>query len=272
MAEMNLPLFKIRASQVGQIMGKLSGGITDKQAEDLKKLQAKPAEGKGSITAKQKETLQELLSKKDTVKGLPKGCKTYLKGWVKEQIYGRRKEIKSKHMDKGNICEDEAIEMLIDHYQLGYNEKNEAYYKNEWMTGTPDLVYPKKVYDTKCSYDMGTFPLFETDINKDYWWQLQGYMELLDISKAGLVYALVNTPDHIVDMEIRQKTYGMVNEHDIETKACDIRAFHNYDNIGMEYRIKKYDFDRDEQAIMAVKDRVTMCRNYISEISSSLIC
>ena len=264
---MNLPVFKIRCSQIGQIMGKLSGGITEKQAEELKKLQAKPLEGKGAITEKQKVTLQELLAKKDTAKGLPKGCKTYLKGWVKEQIYGRRKEIKSKYLDKGNQCEDEAISMLMTHYNLTYNEKNEVYYENDYMTGTPDLVYSDIVYDTKCSFDMSTFPLFEDDIDNDYRWQLRGYMELLGISKAGLVYVLVNTPNHIVDQEIRSKTYGMVDDGAIEYMANKIRAYHNYDNIGMEYRLKKYDFQRDEQAMVAVQERVGMCRTYIKEIT-----
>lgn len=265
--KMNLPKFKIRASQIGSIMGKMSGGITDKQQEELTKLLSKPLEGKGCLTESMKTKIKELNEKKTTVKGLPKGCKTYLKTWVKEQIYGRRKEVTSKYMDKGNICEDEALRMLMEYYNLPFGyEKNEVYYENEYMTGTPDLDYPDTVYDSKCSFDMSTFPLFETDIDKDYWWQLQGYMELLNKPKAGLVYVLVNTPDHIVDMEIRNKTYGWVHEAMIKKKAEEIRAFHNYDDIEMKYRIKKYDFLRDEQAIMAVQERVTMCRKYITEL------
>lgn len=178
---MNLPVFKIRASQVGQIMGKMSGGITEKQAETIKKLQEKPTEGKGAITAKQLETLNELLEKKNTAKTLPKTCKTYIHTWIKEQIYGRRKEITNKYLEKGNSCEDEAIRMLIGNYwDLEPNSKNEKYYENDYLTGTPDLVYPDIVFDTKCSYDCFSFPLFEADIDKGYWWQLQAYMELLN--------------------------------------------------------------------------------------------
>jgi len=277
---MNLPVFKIRASAIGQIMGKMSGGITDKQAEELKKLQAKPLEGKGCLTDNMKSKIKELLEKKDTVKGLPKGCKTYLKNWVKEQVYGRRKEVTSKHMEKGNICEDKAIEMLIDYYQLGYNEKNEKYFSNDYMTGTPDLFYDTYkrighrvddrniVFDTKCSFDMSTFPLFEEDVDKDYWWQLQSYMELANINKAGLVYVLTNTPDHIVDSEVFYKTKGMF-DCDADALAQEIRDYHNYDSIEMKFRIKRYDFNRDEQAIDAVKARVIMCRKYINDIMIS---
>jgi hypothetical protein len=245
----------------------MAGGVTANQEETIAKLQAKPNEGKGAITAKQSEDLAALLEKKNTVKTLPKTCKTYLEGWVKEQIYKRRKEVTSKYLSKGNQCEDKAIRMLIDYYDLGYNEKNEQHFENDYMTGTPDLFYPSIVFDTKCSYDMSTFPLFETEINKDYWWQMQGYMELLNINNAGLVYVLVNTPDHIVDAEIRQKTFGMVNEIEIYNKAEEIRSYHNYDNVNMEYRIKRYDIKRDEQAMEAVKDRVMLCRRYINEIT-----
>ena len=154
----------------------------------------------------------------------------------------------------------------MEHYNLSWNRKNEDYFSNDYMTGTPDLIYPGVVFDTKCSFDMSTFPLFETDIDKDYWWQLQGYMELINVQKAGLVYVIVNTPDHLVDMEIRKKTYGMVAEYDIEQKAEQVRRYHNYDNIEMKYRLKRYDFDRDEQAMEAVKERVMMCRKYIKEL------
>jgi len=263
---MNLPVFKIRASQIGQIMGKMSGGITDKQLITLNKLQEKPTEGKGAITVNQLETLNELLEKKDTAKTLPKTCKTYLQNWLKEQIYKRRKEVKSKYLDKGNECEDEAIEMLITYYNLTYNEKNEQYYENDYMTGTPDLVYPDIIFDTKCSYDCFSFPLFETDIDRDYWWQLQGYMELLNKNNAGLVYVIVNTPGHIVDKEIIRKTNNMITDIEISNAAYEIGKYHNYNNIDMSNRIKRYDFKRDEQAMEAVKDRVTMCRKYIKEL------
>ena len=89
---------------------------------------------------------------------------------------------------------------------------------------------------------------------------------MLDISKAGLVYVLVNTPNHIVDQEVRSKTFGMVDDIAIALKAEKIRTYHNYDNIGMEYRLKKYDFQRDEQAMMAVQERVGMCRKFIKEL------
>lgn len=263
---MKLPVFKIRSHATGQIMGKMSGGITDKQQEELTKLLGKPLEGRGCLTDKMKDKIKVLHDKKNSPKGLPKGCKTYLKNWIKEQIYGRRKEVTSKYMEKGNQCEDEAIKMLMEHYQLPWNCKNEQYYENDYMTGTPDLVYQDIVFDTKCSYDMSTFPLFEDDIDRDYWWQLQAYMELLNINNSGLVYVLVNTPHHIVDSEIRNKTFGMVDAQNIAVEAERIIAYHNYDNIGMKYRLKRYDFQRDEQAMEAVKERVMMCRKYINEL------
>ena len=39
------------------------------------------------------------------------GCITYLKEWYAEQMFGDREEIRSKYMDKGNFCENEAIDI-----------------------------------------------------------------------------------------------------------------------------------------------------------------
>ena len=41
---------------------------------------------------------------------LSKTTKSYLQEWTKEQIYGVRKSIKSKYLDKGNQVEDAAID------------------------------------------------------------------------------------------------------------------------------------------------------------------
>ena len=45
-------------------------------------------------------------------RGLGKTGETYLQEWLKEQIFGVRKQIKSKYIDKGNLCEDDSIDFI----------------------------------------------------------------------------------------------------------------------------------------------------------------
>jgi len=125
---------------------------------------------------------------------LSQTTKTYLEDWAKEQIYGVRKEIKSKYLTKGTELEDQGIEKAIEWGKI--TVKNELFLEDEHFTGTPDIITPQCIYDIKCSWDCFTFPLFEQELpTKDYFYQVQIYMHLTGIKKAKVVYVLLNTPE-----------------------------------------------------------------------------
>ena len=256
--------FKIRCSAIGQIMGKLSGGITEIQQKKLDTLQAKEKR-----TVKQQEEMEALVIKQDAPKALPKTCISYLEQWVKENVYEYRTEIKSKYIDKGNMCEDEAIAMAIKQFNLTYNEKNEMYFENEYLTGTPDLIYMDEIFDTKCSYSPDTFPVFETDhiksYNYDYWAQGQGYMELVSVNSYSVVYALCNTPQELIERELFHALKGL-DATAREKKEAEVMRNHNFDNIPLSLKLKRFKMVRDPDYINAVYERVKMCREYIDSV------
>ena len=201
---MNLQNFKIRASAAGKLM----------------------------TSARSKN---ELLSET---------TKTYAKEWLTEQIYGFRKEIKSKYIYKGLVMEDEAIDKAIEWLDLPFAIKNEQYFENDFIKGTPDLIVDGIVYDIKCSWDAYTFPIFETEIpNKDYFYQLQCYMHLTGCTKAVLTYVLLNTPEEVV----------------YETPQ-------NYDDLDKKYRIKTFEIDYDQNVIDTLIDRVKLTREFLETL------
>jgi len=170
--------------------------------------------------------------------------KTFLQDWLKEQIYGFRKEIKSKYFTKGLKLEDTAIDKTIEWLDIPFTIKNETHFEDEYFTGTPDLIVDGIVYDTKCSWDAFTFPLFDETIpTMDYFYQLQVYMHLTENRSAKLVYVLLNTPDEL--------TY--------EEK-------HNYDELDKKYRIKTYEVEYDEKIITELQSRCVAARQYISTL------
>jgi len=176
---------------------------------------------------------------------LSETTKTYLYEWLTEKIYGVRKEIKSKYLNKGLKLEDTAIDKTIEWLDLPFTIKNEQFFEDDYFTGTPDLIVDGVVYDTKCSWDCFTFPLFDTEIpTKDYFYQLQIYMELTGCKKAKLVYVLLNTPEEL--------TY--------EDK-------HNYDNLDKRYRIKTYEIDYDSEVIEKLKEKVIESRKFIETLN-----
>lgn len=169
------------------------------------------------------------------------GTVTYIHDWLKEQIYGIRKEVKSKYLIKGLNLEDTAIDKVIEWLDIPFTIKNEQTFEDDYFKGTPDLIVGDTVYDTKCSWDCFTFPLFANDVpEKDYFYQLQIYMHLTGTKKAVLCYVLLNTPEEL--------TY--------ETK-------HDYDELPKELRLKTFEFDYDPEVITDLQKRVENIREYI---------
>ena len=176
---------------------------------------------------------------------LSETTKSYVYEWLKEKIYGVHKQISSKYLNKGLKLEDTAIDKSIEWLDLPFAIKNEQFFENDYFCGTPDLIVDGVVYDTKCSWDCFTFPLFDDKIpTKDYFYQLQIYMELTGCRKAVLIYVLLNTPDEL--------TY--------EEK-------HNYDNVDKKYRIKTYEVDYDSEVIEKLQNKVVEVRNFIKTLN-----
>lgn len=175
---------------------------------------------------------------------ISKTTETYVYDWLKESIYGIRKEIKSKYLSKGISLENTAIDKAIEWLDLSFVLKNESFFEDEFFTGTPDLITEETIFDIKCSWDCFTFPLFETEIpTKDYIYQLQVYMHLTGRKKATLVYVLLNTPEEM-----------------------HWEAQHNYSSLDKKYRIKTFDIVYNPAIIEDLQNRVTKIREFITTI------
>ena len=193
---------------------------------------------------------------------LSKTTMDYVQTIRKEEIYKRREEIYSKYMDKGIQMEQEAIELAAQHMGWGLVFKNEEQFENDFMTGTPDVILADKVIDVKCPWNCFTFPLFDTEPDKGYWWQLQGYMALTDKQNAQLIYCLMDMPDDLLENELyfAMKRNGMI---DLETEQEEaVRAYHSYGDVPIKNRVKVFDIVRDDQAIKSIYERVEQCRDY----------
>jgi hypothetical protein len=177
---------------------------------------------------------------------LSETTKTYVFDWLKENIYGYRKEISNKYLSKGLELEDEAIDKAIELLDLPFTLNNEEYFENEYFTGTPDLIIKDTVFDIKCSWNCFTFPLFDNEIpNKGYYYQLQIYMHLLGLKKAKLFYVLLNTPENLASWEQPK----------------------DYSELDKKYRIKTFDVDYSEEVIEDLKQRVENIREFINTIN-----
>lgn len=276
--------FKIRSSATLDICAGTIG-LTEKQAEALAihvKRNTDFANGVERVkplTDKMVAELKQLTHKRDNPE-LPDGAKTYCKKWLNEYLFHRRKDVKSKYIDKGNIHEEDGFTAMCLELNLGMVYKNTQYHSNDYMHGTDDLFVKGIVYDNKCSYELDTFPLWETEIPDDkYEWQLNSYEELRKVEDGFVVYTLIDADVDIVEREIK----WLNNPNDIYKRICELvytkeyfdtlierfcptAEFDYFVEIPQADRVKPFAVKKDSAKIATIKERVIMCRAYINEL------
>lgn len=198
---------------------------------------------------------------------ISKTTQSYLEIWIKEQIYERSKEFSSKFTEKGKEVENESIEFAYKMLNLGMMFKNSKHYSDDFIEGTPDIVLANEVIEMKNSWDCFSFPLLDTECpNDDYDWQIQGYLALTGKQKGRLIYTLMDTPDVIIQDEIRRQSWKMgFIEIPIEFEQEIIDKM-TYPTIPDHLKIKVFEINRDEEKIKAIYDQVKKCREYIDTI------
>ena len=204
---------------------------------------------------------------KDT---LSAGPKTFLGQIFKEEFYQKTSQIQSRYLDKGLMVEEEAIALYSKVCDKKF-VKNDKRFDNDHITGEPDILSDDLI-DIKCSWNHTTFPLTTDTIpNKDYYWQLQGYMELTGKNLSKLVYCLVDTPDELVYTEIKKITaqLGMIDlPEELEQEIWDS---HRLEGIDPKFRVKEFVVERNQKDIDAIYKRVGLARDYLNNLTQVLI-
>lgn len=261
----------IRASCTGKILANTQGSVlTDKQLDLLIFLQEKEKR-----TDKQELELQSLIQKRDTPPKLGDTCISYLKEVYVWEKYGKEPiggSERSKYTMKGRLVEDESIMMLsrIDNIQY---EKNEDRFRNDFLSGTPDIILynneiPTKIIDIKSSYDFSTLLANEdSPLNPLYYSQMQSYMSLTGAQESEVCYCLVNCPPEQLDAEKRRLYYVMnaVTEESPQYLREIERLENNFcfDEIPINERILRFPLKRDDAFIQKLHKRVLDCRIWL---------
>lgn len=199
-------------------------------------------------------------------------AKSYLKELFRERKYGIRKEITSKYIEKGLEVEDKAISFYSD-YKGGFYIKNDEWFKNEFISGTPDIIDDELVIDIKSSWNLFTLPFKDDSINKGYFYQLQSYMALTGHEKAILAYVLIDTPSQLVEDEKKRLSWKMGLIDDIDETylaACaEIDKSHDFSHIPKKDRVVEFEILRDDKVIEAIYQRVKECRIYLNQLNGN---
>ena len=259
---------KIRASAIGKIMTENPNTkLTEKQLVTLDGLLSKI-----KLTEKQAQYRDALILKRDAKPELSKGAKSYIEELFIEKEYGIKQHINTKYIDKGNKVESHAIKLTELFMGGAILNKNEDYFDNGFVCGTPDVITDDYIIDVKSSWSAATFPFFIDKIpNINYEWQLKAYMWLTNIHRSWLCYCLVPTPEHLVNDEIRRVSWQRGELGDVsEEVESEVLQHHNIDKIPIEKRVKMYHITLTGDDIKNMKDKVTLARGYYRALKNKL--
>lgn len=291
---MNFNSYKFRCSSWGHIMADARGEvITSNQlkyiSELLEKKNIKP------LTVIQEKDLKDLIDKRDKKPELSATCKTYLLECYVKAVYGRKKDISNKYMNKGINVEADSV-TLYSRVRKRFFRQNTIRLENDFIIGTPDtfegevITSAEAVTDIKSSWSIWTyFDVHAKAIAKNgstqeeivksispiYFWQLNAYGALTGANVLRLAYCLVDTPEALIRDEERKLFYRMQNEPDgpatmenpLYKEACmELRKTLVFDDIPKEERVIEFEFRRNDEAIKSAYARIHQCREYMNDL------
>lgn len=220
--------------------------------------------------------LTEPVTKADKEAGkLSLTCQKELIKIYSQVVYGRKKDITTKQMDKGILAESDSI-ALFSKVEGKMYFKNEDPLENEWFCGHPDIFIgdniqnAEEVSDIKTSWEMDTFmPKLIEEPNNGYVAQLNVYYSLTGAKGGYLVYCLVSAPESIIESEKKSLLWRMDVATELNPKfidACDeLERLMIFDDIDYRERVIKHSIPRDEALIDKMKAKVPLLRNWLQE-------
>lgn len=221
-----------------------------------------------------------IMTESRTKEPLGETCKDHLMECYVREVYGREKDITNKYIEKGLLAEEDSITLYSTVTKTFYL-KNKEQISNDYFIGTPDLykgesiLNATEVIDIKTSWDIFTFhQVLSKPIKKNYYWQLQAYMDLTGATVAKLVYCLVNTPFHLIEDE-KKKALWKMGVIDPETdekylKVCEMIEKNSiFDDIPEQKRYIEFEIARNDEDIEKAQDRVELCREFLNELCTA---
>lgn len=215
---------------------------------------------------------------------LSETAKSYLDKWFIETVYGRRRHVTSKEMEKGVECEEEAISLVQSKFPSdGILIKNKTRFTEAYLTGEPDLIHKSGVTDTKVSWDVETY--FKSGVSDyslftksgkltAYGYQGVGYLILTGKRRFNLAYCLVNTPDWQIEGQIRSAWFNKnpaMTEEDFESVAEEIEKGMRFDDIHPSERVTILSVEASDAKIEElygqIEEKHAKCVEYLIELT-----
>lgn len=175
-------------------------------------------------------------------------AKTHIRELAAQTIFGVEFEFSSKETEKGIRLEGDAIALLNRVRGLAL-VKNDERRNDGFITGECDLwrAPARAGHDLKVPWSIKTFPLIAAAAeDKDYLWQMRGYMKLWDAQSWEVNYVLLDTPEDLI---------GYENQ-----------AMHFVSHAPEHQRLTTWTVHRDREEEARIVEKVRLGREYLRQV------
>lgn len=180
--------------------------LTENQKETLSEYRDR-ANGIGrKLTEKQIKDWHSLEHKENesNVYSLSQTAKNICTDIVFFEQYGRKFQLENKSFSKGLEVEKTSRD-LISQVLAKNLTKSTQRKSNEWVSGEIDIEPQGAIIDIKSSFSFQSFNKHLIDSNIEFYKrQLDCYMELWGLNESLIAFTLVDTPNRLVEDEIRK--------------------------------------------------------------------
>lgn len=235
-------MIRFHPSSIGNLMGAPKSldpvFLQDKELAALYRKKVKTDEDKAILEPYWERTLSE-------------GAKTYCKLLASQELFGYRKIVTTKVLEKGIAVENDSIE-LYNRVHFTRHEKNTVRRSNDWLTGECDIYVPGEcTKDIKSSWSLDTFPLLSEDCHDSgYEWQGVAYGILWpDTEYHELAYCMVDTPDDLLKWETE-----------------DAKAAHKVSHIDPAHRVTRIIYQKDPEKARKLEVKARVAQQYLADL------
>lgn len=196
-------------------------------------------------------------------------------------VYGRKKDITTRQMDKGILAEGDSIN-LFSRVEGKLFFKNEEKLENEWFCGHPDVFVgdniqnATEIWDIKSSYELDSFmPKLIESIDKGYEAQLNVYFDLCGAQEGGIAYCLVDCPPQVLEGEkyALLRRMNVVSELSPEYLEAEVEMTHllTFPDIDYRERVIPIKVQRNDELIEKMKAKVPILRQWLHDFHTKHI-
>ena len=251
------------------------------------------------LTVNQEKTLISLKHKDNESKiyKLSDGSKKLLSELAYAERYGRKKQINSEKLTKGLEVEKESRDILSRVTGLFLIASTERK-SNDWVTGAIDIEPNEVIPDIKSTWSWESFSkIIEDSANEVYLRQLDSYMDLWGKKESLLCHILTDTPNKLVEGEIRRLDYSMnildmdgnvrdeniddvkqvISNHIFSRKALEdfceyssgvqIEWFKDFKEIPEHERVHMIQHSYDQERIEQRNKSISLAREYMNNVT-----